>query len=454
MGAIEQKMVEYAATLKFAELPHDVVHHAKRRLIDTIGGALAAYTSPPVQIARKVALPVAGAFGARVWGSLVRTTPDLAAFTNGTMLRYLDINDTHRTVDGSHPSDNIGGLVAVAEAFGASGRQLIEALIISYEIQCRFVDSVPFNDKGWDQPVPGVMACALAAGRLIGLTADQLQQALALAIIPNLCTYQTRSGELSMWKGSAAANGARQGVFAALLAAEGMTGPYEAFDGVFGLWNMTMGSKFEIKPFATPTNGLTFGVTQTNIKKYPVRDSCQLPGDTAQDLRGKIAAADIASVQVDTYRSAYKGAVEDPELWRPATRETADHSMPVTIAMMLIDGAIGPDSFNAERFKAPDVLDLIGRMKIVVDDEFTRAAPGVRNCRIVAIGKDGREHIAHHGWTAADIARGLSDEELEDKFQRLTRDMLTAPRRRALLDVLWRIEDVPNVSAVIDRLSI
>jgi 2-methylcitrate dehydratase len=454
MSALEERMVDYAASLAFADLPAEVVHHARRRILDTIGGALAAYTAPPVQIARRVAQPTAGAFGARVWGSLVRTTPDLAAFANGTMLRYLDINDTHRTIDGSHPSDNIGGLVAIAEAVGASGRDLIEAVVVSYELQCRFVDSVPFNDKGWDQPVPGVMACALAAGRLMRLSRDQLRQALALAVIPNLCTYQTRAGELSMWKGSAAANGARQGVFAAQLAAEGMTGPYEAFDGVFGLWAMTMGKPYEIKPFATPGSGLAFGVTQTNIKKYPVRDSCQLPGDTAFELRGKVAPGDIASVRVDTYRSAYKGAVEDPELWHPATRETADHSMPVTIAMMLIDGQISPDSFNAERFKAPDVLDLIGRMKVVVLDEFTKAAPGVRNCRIVATDRQGREHVAHHAWTAADIARGLSDQELEQKFQRLTRDVMTGPRRRALLDRLWTLDEAPSVAGVVDLLAV
>ena len=140
MGALEQRMVEYAASLKVEDLPADVIHHAKRRVIDTIGAALAAYTAPPAQIARRLALPIAAGPGARVWGSLVRTTPDLAAFANGTMLRYLDINDTHRTVDGSHPSDNLGGIVAVAEARGVGGRRLIEALVIAYELQCRFVD--------------------------------------------------------------------------------------------------------------------------------------------------------------------------------------------------------------------------------------------------------------------------------------------------------------------------
>ena len=454
MGALEDRLIDYAASLDVRALPGEVVHHAKRRVIDTFGAALAAYSAPPVQIARKLAQPVAGPFGARVWGSLVKTTPDLAAFANGVMLRYLDINDTHRTLDGAHPSDNLSGILAVAEAIGASGLDLIQALVISYEIQCRFVDSVPFNEAGWDQPVPGVMACALAIGRLLELSPTQMQNALALAIIPNLCTYQTRAGELSMWKGCAAANGARQGVFAALLAREGMVGPYEPFDGVFGLWKQTMGKPHEVKPFATATNGIRFGITETNIKRHPVRDSCQLPSDTALALRRKLVPGDIASVLIETYRSAYFGAVEDPELWAPKTRETADHSMPVTVAMILIDGAITPATFSTERFKAPDVLSLIGRTKVEVSPEFTAAAPGVRNCRITATLKDGSTQQAQIGWTRDDIARGLSDAEIEEKFAGLTRDVIEPVRRRALIERLWKLETVEDVTTVVDQLGI
>ena len=445
---LEDQLADYAAGFDIAALDVTVVHQAKRRIVDTIGGALAAYTAPPSRIARRLAWPVAGAEGARVWGSLVKTTPDMAAFANGVMLRYLDINDTYRTVDGAHPSDNLGGLVAAAELAGRSGRDLLEAVILAYEVQCRFVDSVPFNEKGWDQPVPGVLACALGAGRLLGLTREQLKQAVALALIPNLCTYQTRAGELSMWKGCAAAYGARQGVFAALLAREDMTGPYEPFDGVFGVWKQTVGQSYPLKPFAKP--GGTFAVQQSNIKKYPVRDSCQLPSDTALELRRKIAAGDIAGLRIDTYRSAYKGAVEDPELWAPRTRETADHSMLIAVCAMLVDGAITPETFDGERFKAPEILDLIGRTKVEVLDEFTRAAPAIRNCRIEARARDGTRHVAHLAWTTADIERGLSDVEIETKFNALNRDVMPPAARRRLLDALWDLDNAPLVAAVVD----
>jgi 2-methylcitrate dehydratase len=446
-------MVDYALELRYDQLPPTAVHHAKRRVVDTLGGALGAYTAPPVRIARKLALPVAGARGARVWGSLVRTAPDTAAFVNGCMLRYLDINDTYRTVDGSHPSDNLGGVLAVSELVGAGGREFLAALVVSYELQCRFVDSVPFNDAGWDQPVPGVMACALACGRLLGLSREAMHEALALAIIPNLSTYQARAGELSMWKGCAAANGARQGVFAALLAAEGMTGPAQPFDGVFGLWKQTMDRPYEIKPFASGRDG-AYAVAQSNIKKYPVRDSCQLPVDTAKVARANLAGKPIASVRIDTYRSAYKGAVEDPELWAPKTRETADHSMPVAVAVTLLDGAITPDTFNSERFKHPEVLDLIKRTKVEVLEEFTSQAPGVRNCRVTVTAADGTTHVGHLKWTKEDIERGLSDAEIEDKFNALNRDVMPARERRALLDALWRLDEAVDVRTIVDRLRI
>ena len=446
-SALERAMIDYAAGLRFSELSPAVLHHAKRRVIDTIAGALAACEAPPVRIARRLAPEVTKGRSARVLGSLTRTSPEMAAFANGVMLRFLDINDTHRTIDGSHPSDNLSGVLAVAEDLGTSGRDFLLALTISYEIQCRFVDSVPFNDNGWDQPVPGVMACALACGRLLGLDPEALRHALALAVIPNLCTYQTRAGELSMWKGCAAANGARQGVFAAYLAAEGMTGPCEAFDGVFGLWNQTLGKRFEVKPFARA--GDVFAVTQTNIKKFPVRDSCQLPVETALALRASIAAGAIEKLRVVTYRSAHKGAVADPELWRPRTRETADHSMPVSIALALIDGDITGESFDRERFRDDDVLGLIGRTEVVVSDEFSSLTPGVRSCRLEATDQAGETHVAHLAWTAEDIARGPGDDEIEEKFHRYAGVALARPERTRLLERLWQLESVDDVADIL-----
>ena len=443
-SAQETRLIAYARDLAWEDLPPAAASQAKRRIADTIGGALGAYGAEPCRIARRIA--PATAQGPRIWGSLARTTPEAAAFANGTALRYLDINDTHRTIDGSHPSDNLGGLVAMVEALGGTGRDLILATAISYEVQARFVDAVPFNDNGWDQPVPGVMAMALAAGRLLGLDAAAMRDALALAIIPNLCTYQTRAGELSMWKGCAAANGARNGIFAARLAAEGMTGPYAAFDGIYGLWNQTLGSPYDL-PDLSRGDGL-FAVQQTNIKMYPVRDSCQLPVDTAKDLRALVPAARIARLRISTYSSAYKGAVADPELWAPRTRETADHSMLFSVAGTLLDGTVTPESFERARFRDADVLDLIGRTEVDVCAEFSARAPAVRTCRLEAWEADGTHHVAERRLTAADIERGPSDEELEGKFMALATRAIPEGAAARLWAALMKLEEADMADIV------
>lgn len=449
---LERRLIDYALGLTWDAIPPEAIRQARRRIMDTVGGAIGAYAAEPSRIARRMAQPVAGGPSARVWGSLVATTPEAAAFANGTMLRYLDINDTYRTRDGSHPSDNLGGIVAACEMLGLGGRDLILGTIISYEIQSRFVDAVGFNDAGWDQPVPGVMACALACGRLMGLDAGQMRDALALAVIPNLSTYQTRAGELSMWKGCAAANGARNGLFAARLAAEGLTAPYEAFDGVFGLWKQTMGKPHDLPQLVRGAG--THAVQQSNIKMYPVRDSCQLPVNAARALRAKVAADDIAALKIVTYKSAHKGAVADPELWAPKTRETADHSMLVAVAVGLIDGTVTPATFDNARFLDADVLGLIGRTTVEISDEFSSLAPAIRTCRLEATDRKGETHVVHMTLTAEDIERGPDDAELEAKFLMLTRPFMPEAAARRLHDALLAAETFDRVADLVDLTAI
>ena len=453
LDATTRRLVDFALAYRFDDLPAATVHAAKARVLDSVAVGLAAYAAPPVRILRKCAPRVDGPWSATLWGTRERTTPDMAALVNGTMVRYLDLNDAYRTLDASHPSDNLPGLIAAAQALGLAGRDVILALFISYEIQCRFTDTVPFNEAGWDQPVVGAQAAALAAGRMMGLGAEQLAHALSLSVVPHLCTYQTRSGELSMWKGCAGPNGARHGLFAAQLAREGMTGPYSAYEGTFGIWKQTLGRAGE---FRLPAGklGLPLGLNQTNIKKYPVRDSCQLPIDTALELHQQLAGRLPKRLKVDTYKSAYAGAVADPELWAPKTRETADHSMPFSIAAALADGEVTSDTFENHRFLDADVLGLIGAMKIEVDAEFSRQTPGLRNCRIEAQLGSGETVVAHRSLAQADIEKGTPDDVIKAKFHALTRRFLPEPARAELAAAIWRLEALERLDPIVDLMAI
>ena len=193
MDKTEKQLVDFTSGVAYSDLSKAMVRATKGRVIDSMGCAMAALLAPPVRAARRVALPVADG-GARLFGTLVRTAPDMAALVNGTMVRYLDMSDAHLRLSAAHPSDNIPGLMAIAEITGASGKDLLLAIAISYEVQCTFCEFAPSHDKGWDQSLAGAPAAALAAGRLLGLDKKQLRDALALAVVPNFSTMQTRSG--------------------------------------------------------------------------------------------------------------------------------------------------------------------------------------------------------------------------------------------------------------------
>ena len=455
MSTSTERLIDFTHGLQWHDLSAEAVHQAKRRVVDTLSCALGAYSTPPARIARRLALPVSGPGSARVFGSLTPTTPDMAGFANGVMIRYLDFNDSG--LGGghdAHPSDNLGGVLAVAESVQASGADFLLALAISYEVQCQVADSAPFSERGWDQPIAGALGCALASGRLLRLMPEELHQALALAVIPNLCTCQSRKGaELSMWKGCAAANGARQGVFAALLAAHGMTGPTDPLDGTFGLWAQTIGHRCEVKPLGTPDG--VFAITQSALKKFPVRNSCQTPAATALDLRVKLDPHEIETLTISTYQLAYDRTAADRELWAPRTRETADHSILIAVALTLLDGEITPQSFSRERFRDADVLALIARTRVEVDEKFTREfVQEIQNCRITTKLSNGTEHVSHLRFTPEQIIQGPSDAEIEDKFERLTCGILLPNEQRRLLDALWRLEDLDNVTRMVDLLRI
>jgi 2-methylcitrate dehydratase len=409
--------------------------------------------STPARIGEKLACSVTDdSHGARIWGTLNRVSLSDAAFTNGTAVRYLDYNDTYRSaVDVGHPSDNLAALVACGEDIGASGAGLLEALIVAYEVQCRFTDSAPFNDLGFDQPTSLVMATAMGAAKLLGLTPAQTRQAVSLAIVPNLASQQTRAGELSMWKGCAAAAGAAQGLRAAMLAQAGMEGPEQPIEGPYGLWKLIGGGAHTLAQLG----GLAplWGIQQSNIKTYPVRDSCQLGIRTALEFREVLAGRAPGEILLETYRSSYKGAAADPELWAPKTRETADHSLPVAVAIALIDGDVTLESYEQRRFADADVLDLIARLKITVNDEFSAQTPGRRNMRIQSVLSDGETCRVHTVLTQEEIERGVPREVVEKKFRTLAATRMADADVEDLLDGLWNLAKLANVSEIVDRLA-
>ncbi|MCS6898018.1 MAG: MmgE/PrpD family protein, partial [Nitrospira sp.] len=211
---LAERFARYAHRLRFEDLPAAAVHEAKRRLIDSLATAVGAMSAEAYAIARRCAERVSSRPAASLLGGGVSSI-EWATFVNGLLIRYLDFNDTYLSKEPAHPSDNWAPVLAVGEAIKASGRQILTAAVLAYEIQCRLCDASSLRKHGIDHVTYGAISSTLAAGQLLGLDEAKLTHAVGLAAVCNIALRQTRSGELSMWKGCAFANAARNGVFAA-----------------------------------------------------------------------------------------------------------------------------------------------------------------------------------------------------------------------------------------------
>jgi 2-methylcitrate dehydratase len=443
-----RELASYAADLTYEDLTPQAIYECKRRIIDSIGCAIGAYDAEPARIARRVAGRQVGRPAARIWGTLEPSTAELAAFANGVALRYADYNDAYFMRSSGHPSDNIAATLALGDALHSDGRRVLLASALAYEVFCNFSDVLP-REQGYDYVVHGVVAAAVAAAKLLDLDERKTAEAISLSITPNMALEQTRHGELSMWKGCAAANAARNGIFAALLAADGLTGPDQPIEGRSGLC-FALG-KFEWAPFGG--RGGPFRVGETHLKYYPAVVHAQSPTTAAVELTGRFKPDDVSRIVVDSYWVARRYTDRSSPLWHPGTRETADHSLPYVIAAALLDGTITAESFAEARLRDPLIRVLMERMELRENTEFTAAHPLRWPCRIEISLRSGETLSAHADYFKGHARSPMSDVEVEDKFRRLAAVRLDVRRTDALLQALWTIDQAPDMAAVIDRLA-
>ncbi|MGE3535812.1 MAG: MmgE/PrpD family protein [Candidatus Tectimicrobiota bacterium] len=442
----------YACRLTYDVLPPEVVHQVQRTLIDSFGCALGAFHAEPARIARHLAMQVSSTQPARLLGTHATSAPDLAGFANGVMIRYLDCNDSYFSPGGGHPSDMIPAVLALAEPLGCDGREVVTAIVLAYEVFSRLSDAVVIGDYGWDQGIFTVIGSACAAGKLLGLTQEQMRHAMALAIVPNLPLGATRVGELPMWKGCATASATRASIFAAQLAQQGMTGPAEPFTGRRGLWEQAFDKQVSLAPLSDW--GKPFRITETTFKFYPSQIHTQGPIGLALELRPQVAWQDLASLAVYSYGTAVRSAALEPEKWDPQTRETADHSIPYLVAAALQDGAVTPASFTTERVRDPGLRPLIAKITLHEDAQYTARFPAEYNCRIEATTVAGQQLTVHTTYPKGHRHKALSDADVEAKFCRFAGAVLSEAQCRAALQVLWSVERLPRVQALFDSVVV
>ena len=448
MGTIVESLSDYAVSLRFEDLPANVVHQAKRMLVDTLGCAVGGFSGEPSVVARELAHTVSSGQPATVLGSGRETSPDLATFANGVMIRYLDFNDGYTSKESGHPSDAIAAVLSPAEVVRGDGRSVITATVLAYEVFCRLCDAVSVRAHGFDHVTLGAIASTLGAARAMGLSREEMIQALNLSGAANIALYQTRIGDVSLWKGCAFANASRNAVFAVLLARRGLTGPSPIFEGRGGFFNAVGGEPFALPAFGG--QGRPFKILECTLKQFPLGLYSQTVVEAALQVRRQLPGVeDIQEVNVQTLQTAVNIMAGDAEKWHPANRETADHSMPYTAAVALMYGSVEPRHFGAEYWRDGRLLELVQKVKVSVSEEANRRAPEAMLSVVEVVTSSGGRFTAAVPYHRGHWKNPMTDQEVEAKFRGLAPDLLTPAQTDALLERLWNLEQVKDIGEVI-----
>ncbi len=449
LDQIAQAVASFASRLSFHDLPADVVEVARQRLVDSIGCGLAAVDCDQVGIARHIFSGGASDYlPGRVLGSSERTTPMAATFLNTAMIRYLDFNDFY---PGGHPSDILGALLGLAESAKASGARLLTSMVVAYEVFTRLSDSAKLRERGWDQGYAIGVATAAGVGNLLGLGAGALRHAISIAAVGNVPLRATRAGSLSHWKGAATAYATHNAVLATLLAAEGMTGPEQPFQGRHGLWEQITGP-FDLQPYEEL--GSRYLTPSTRLKYWPVEYNAQAAVWAAIELRKRVPHSDVESIDVKVYWSAWHEIGSEPAKWDPQTRETADHSLPYIFARTLVDGMIGLGSFDEAAYKDPSLRPLMNKIKVAQDDEIEAMWPSTVMMRVEAADRLGKRHSIEVVNPLGHERNPMRDADVRRKFMALSGPVLGDERAAAALDQWWCVEDLSHLGAAFDGIAL
>src|SRR5499426_4181827 len=450
-SSLAERLAAYAYGLRYEDLEAATVERVKSHVIDTMGCGIAAFDERPVRICREVALAVSG--GATVIGTKRRTSVDLASFANGAAFRYYDLNDAYVGKFAGHPSDHIAACFAVPEAERSSAQELITAIVVAYEINCRLIDAFDITTRGWDPPVFSLPAVALAAGKLMKLGPERLTHAVSLAINDHIPLAQTRVQTLSDWKGLADAEAGRNAVFAALLARGGLTGPAPIFEGNSGFFKQVSGPA-EVKVESFGRRGVPFRIHRCGMKPYPAVIYAQTAIVAGIEVAKEIGDLDrIAAIEIATTRRGYQRAGSEPEKWAPDTRETADHSLPYLTARAMFDGDITNDSYAPELLRDARLLAFMKKIKVAEDPALTARVGEAVPTRVTAILDDSRRVTREVDDAPGFPGRPMNRTEVDRKFHGNIGKRWPNERTDSVLQMLWSLERTGDIGALLGKLT-
>jgi len=451
-----EKMAEWVLAPRAADIPAAAVNQAKLLMLDAIGCGFAAFEEEGAIAVLDTLKDLGGNPQCTVLGSTQKTSAPNAVLVNGSLIRFLDLNDYVNTKSGQiggHPSDNIPVALAAGELAGSAGREVIAAIVLGYEIYGRLKELMA-RDGDWDGvTVSGFVAPAMA-GRLMGLDVRQLGQALALSAARAITPLAVRHGDISGAKNVANALVAQNGVQATILAKHGMTGPLDLFENRHGIKSVFPGINWmEAITAPLPADSYIMGC---HVKAFPclatgqgivaagIELNRQVGGDLNRLKEITVAIADTPALQRQK---------DDPGRVDPQSREAADHSFNYLAAAALLDGDFGLHSFDNARWTDPKIRAVMARLSIVCDGSLNARSPGAFPCAMRATGTDGRSYLAEVLDPPGFSRHGVSADAVLMKFNSITADRLGGASRQRIIDAAMALDKSGSCRDLMDALA-
>jgi 2-methylcitrate dehydratase len=446
MSTVTRTVSEWAVQTRFEDLGDDVVREGKRFLMDSVGCALGGAQQHDVHLARAVIDEIAGDGPCRVLVTGETMDPVSASLLNALMIRVMDYNDIYWKQDPSHPSDIIPAAIACAERAGGSGRDLLLGIALAYEMEQRLCEvSFPgVREIGWHHATLTAAASPVAAGRMLGLNADQMQHAIGISASRHCTTGSVTAGNLTMMKNTVDPLATQSGVLAALLAEKGYTGPEHVLDGKEGFSHVFDTEwKFDI---LTEGLGESWRILQCGMKFFPTEALTHAPISAVLDL---VISNDLAHDEVKdvTIYSLARAAdiLADPSKYDPRTKETADHSLPYVIAAAVAERQVTPVQFTDAKIMDPTIRAQLNKVQVIADPEIEAVFPELQRVRVVITTTDGRRFEKQLDYPKGDPRNPLTDDEISGKFAALAQGVATPEDVERMQDAVNRCEQFDDV---------
>ncbi len=439
---IVQELARFVVDASYEKMSEAARHAIKLHILDALGCAIGALDGSPIKIIRSQI----DEFGGAPLTSLIgggKNAPDRTAFYNSALVRYLDFNDSYLAKgETCHPSDNLGAVLAAAEYANRQGKDLITALAVAYQVQCRLSDEAPVRSHGFDHTTQGAYAVAAGVSKALGLDADHAANAIAISGTAYNALRITRTGTLSNWKGLAYPDTVFGATHATFLAKNGITGPMDVFEGNKGFMEAIAG-KFHIDWEKENLEA----VTHTVIKEFNAEMHSQSALEGILELKAEtgFTPEQVDQIHVRIFDVAYHiiGGGEEGSKKEIHTKEQADHSLPYMLAVAILDGTVGPEQYNQERINRPDVQQLLQKVNVEPWDEYSGIFPKEMPCQISITLKDGNRLQIEKRTYRGFYTQPMTWEQVRQKFNTLTQPFTTSTLREQIADCIENLENQP-----------